>query len=114
MTISRGSTAIDDLRARGYVGDFVIDTDAIPPGIRCRTCGRGQFVERALIAEATPIPSPSATGYAPIVLGLSCPRCTTKGVLLVADDAALAAQDVIRVLRDRANDVASRSGPGAP
>lgn len=83
MTFTPEDTAIGDLRVRGFIGDFVVDTDAIPPGIRCRTCGRGQFAERALLVEVTASPSRSATGCEPIVLGLSCPRCTTKGVLVI-------------------------------
>jgi len=116
MTFTPEGAAISELRTRGFIGDFVIDTDAIPPGIRCRTCGRGQFAERALLVEVSAASSRSATGCEPIVLGIACPRCTTTGVLVIPDgaDGSDAEREVIRVLCDRANDAASHARPTGP
>lgn len=102
MTTTPASSPVDVLRDRGFTGDFVIDTAAIPPGVRCRTCGRGQLPERALITETTPGPARPEPEDPSILLGLTCPRCTTKGVLVVAHgaDVTPAEQEVISILRD--------------
>ena len=97
---------VDELRARGFTGEFAIDVDAIPPAIRCRTCGRSQFPEHAVIIAALPVPpqgSPTA------VLGLRCPRCTAEGILIVADVTGTSPeeQDVIHSLRHRAQAIGS-------
>ena len=72
------------LRGRGFAGDFFVDQECIPPGVRCGTCGRRHLPGRLEVVEAHRV-EVDGTGVVATLFGVSCPRCATAGVLHMVD-----------------------------
>jgi hypothetical protein len=70
------------LREDGFVGDFVLEPEDIPPGLWCRSCGRRHLPERTNIAAVHRFEGPSSPEDEALLLALVCPRCGAKGTVV--------------------------------
>jgi hypothetical protein len=86
--------AVALLEAEGYSTEFSLTDD----GVHCDACGRRHDPARVTIRRRFRFEGPSDPGDEAIVLGLECPECGAKGILVSAygpdaDDGLLALLD---------------------
>jgi hypothetical protein len=72
------------LRADGFVGEFVLEPDDIPPGLCCKSCGRRHLPERTMISAVHRFEGPSSPEDEALLLALVCPRCGARGTVVTA------------------------------
>jgi hypothetical protein len=70
--------AVATLRADGYAQDFSVSGD----GLRCSGCGHVYGVSEVVTGSVMRVEGPSDPGDEAIVVGLECPSCGTRGVLV--------------------------------
>ena len=93
------SEAVAVLEAEGYAADLY----ARPEGIRCGACGRDHNPAAAEIHRIFRFEGTSDPGDEAIVVGLVCPACGSRGVLVAAygPTADPEVADVVAQLEDR-------------
>jgi hypothetical protein len=72
---------LDDLRAQGYDGDFVIRDG---PVVCCRSCDHCVEPEQLQIDVFRRLEGASEPDEMSVILGLTCPSCGSKGSLLIS------------------------------
>lgn len=87
--------------ARGAGGDFEVEADTIPAGVRCRGCGRRHLPERIPVLQVRPVASGEGLPSGTVVMDLVCVRCRRPGVLIAPDPSAMPAEEaaVVDALR---------------
>ncbi|HXC16624.1 MAG TPA: hypothetical protein VNV60_04205 [Holophagaceae bacterium] len=72
------SAALAQLAAEGYTADF----SSHGHDLHCRACGKGHAAEGAQVEKVYRFEGASDPDDQAIVLGLRCPECGVKGVLV--------------------------------
>lgn len=72
--------AVQLLTANGYRSDFVVD-DAV---VHCHSCSEKHLVPRLVIRDTFRFEGISDPGDEAIVLGVECPSCHAKGIVVSA------------------------------
>lgn len=72
------------LRRKGFVGEFVLEPEDIPPGLCCRTCGRRHLPRRTTVAAVHRFEGPTSPEDEALLLALVCPRCGAKGTVVTS------------------------------
>jgi hypothetical protein len=72
--------AVNQLEALGYTDQLVIDRD----GMRCNACGTHHRPERIVVTHTFRFEGPSDPDEEAIVLGVECPECGLRGVVVSA------------------------------
>ena len=72
------SAALTQLAEEGYTADFSPHAH----GLHCEACGKGHAAEAALVEKVYRFEGASDPDDQAIVLGLRCPACGIKGVLV--------------------------------
>lgn len=70
------------LERAGADGWLVVEPDSIPPGVRCRECGRLHLPRRLGVLEAYRFEGPSSPEDEAIVVVVECPSCRARGALV--------------------------------
>lgn len=81
------------LRSGGFLGEFLLEPEDIPPGLWCRSCGRRHLPERATIVAVHRFEGPSSPEDEALVLALVCPRCDAKGTVVTGYGPTAAAEE---------------------
>lgn len=96
--------ALGQLARQGFLGDFVLEPDDIPPGVRCETCHHRHLPSRIRVVAVHRFEGPSSPEDEALLLALVCPRCGARGTVVtgygptaVADEAELLAALATRV-----------------
>jgi hypothetical protein len=92
--------AVRGLQQRGYGDDFTI----APAGVHCAACGGVHPARRLVITDVFRFEGPSDPGDETIVLGVECPACGERGIVVSAfgPDADDQLRDLVEVtLRGR-------------
>lgn len=97
------------LRDEGFVGEFVLEPDDIPPGLWCRSCGRRHLPERATIAAVHRFEGPTSPEDEALLLALVCPRCSAKGTVVTGYGPAAAPEEAELLVA-----LATRTATGFP
>ncbi len=72
--------AVEILTAKGYSSDFALD-QAI---VHCRTCGAKHPFAKPTIRHTFRFEGDSDPGDEAIVLGIECPACNRRGIIVSA------------------------------
>lgn len=83
----------------GANGRFTVESDVIPPGLRCQSCGRRHLPRRLRVLDAHRFEGPSSPDDEAIVVVVECPACGVRGVLVSAYGPAASAEEA-EVLAD--------------
>lgn len=81
------------LQGQGFDGTLVIEPDAVPPGVRCRSCGHRHLPRRLTVVEAHRFEGPTSPEDEALLVALRCPTCGTGGVLVTAYGPAATAEE---------------------
>ncbi len=72
--------AVRLLQGRGYRDDFTITTE----GVHCAACGEHHRARTLVITDVFRFEGPSDPGDETIVLGVECPTCGGRGIVVSA------------------------------
>jgi hypothetical protein len=72
--------AVQQLQSQGYATDFELDA----AGINCRACRHQHMPERLQVTHTYRFEGATNPSDEAIVLGVVCPDCGTKGVIVSA------------------------------
>lgn len=109
-------TAIAELRAASYSGDFAIEIGTIPPSLLCHGCHRYLLPRTLTIDAVRSSGSRSDDPDRTVVFALKCPRCGTAGALVGRRVAAMRSEEsgIVAELESRAHPPAAPAGPPIP
>lgn len=95
---------LERLRSEGFVADFVLEPEDIPPGLWCRACGRRHLPTRTTVVEVHRFEGPTSPEDEALLLALICPRCGAKGTTVTAYGPAASGNEaaLLRALAARA------------
>ena len=81
------------LEVAGVGDNLSVEPDAIPPGLRCRACGRRHLPRRLRVLEAHRFEGATSPEDESILVVVECPTCGIRGTLVSAYGPAATAEE---------------------